>query len=93
MFSQGKLIFIFSSLVFGPFFFGGLEGCEISLVIVESFVVLVDNVGCHFVEEVSVVRDDEDGAGVADEVVGEVCYGWDIQHVAGFYKVNLEVWQ
>ena len=40
-------------------------------VVVQSFRMLMDNVGCHFVEKSSVVRDDEHGAWVCLKIIGQ----------------------
>ena len=55
MFSEGELVFVFAELIFGAFVFCGLEGCEVAFVVVETFVVLVDYVGCYVVEEVTLL--------------------------------------
>ena len=53
MFSEGELVFVLTELVFGAFFFGGLEGCEVAFVVVQTFVMLVDDVCGDLVEEIT----------------------------------------
>ena len=61
----GHLVFILAFGRLAALLFGSVEGVEIgAFIIVEAFRVLVDYVGCYFVQEGSVVGDDEEGAGV-----------------------------
>ena len=65
------LVFVLADGGLAAFFFGGVEGVEVgAFVVVEALGVLVDDVGGDFVEEGSVVGDDEEGAGVGLEVGG-----------------------
>ena len=66
---------------------GALEGLEIrALVVVETLRMLVDNVGGDFVEECSIVGDNEYGAWVGLQIFGEEGDGWHIQHVRRFVQ-------
>lgn len=85
----GHLIFVLALGGFSPFFFGGVELVEVgAFVVVEAFGVLVDYVGCDFIEEGAIVGDDEEGAGVGLEVGGEEGYGGHVQHVGGFWGLS-----
>ena len=67
-------------------FFGGVERVEVgALVVVEALRMLVDNIGGDFIEERTIVRNDEEGTRVGLEVGGEEGYGGYVQHVGGFY--------
>ena len=85
----GHLVFILSFGRLASLLFGCVEGVEVgAFVIVEAFGVLVDYVGCYFVQKGSVMGDDEEGTGVGLEVAGEEGDGGDVQHVGRFCNVS-----
>ena len=89
MSTLGHLVFILAFGRLAALFFGSVEGVEVgAFVIIETLRVLVDYVGCYFIQEGSVVGDDEEGAGVRLEVAGEESDGGDVQHVGRFCKVS-----
>jgi hypothetical protein len=53
MFSKSELVFVFSELIFSSLFFRGLEGCEISFVVIKTFVVLMNDICGYIVEKVA----------------------------------------
>ena len=90
MSTLGHLVFILAFGRLAPLFFGSVKGVEISaFVIVETLRVLVDYVRRYFIQEGSVVGDDEKGAGVRLEVAGEESDGGDVQHVGRFCEVSV----
>ncbi len=85
MSTLGHLVFVLAFGCLAALLFGSVKGVEISaLVIVKAFRVLVNYVGCNFVQKGSVVGDDEEGTGVGLKVAGEESDGGDIQHVGRF---------
>ena len=81
----GHLVFILSFGRLASLLFGCVEGVEVgAFVIVETFGVLVNYVGCYFVQKGSVMGYDEEGTGVGLEVAGEEGDGGDVQHVGRF---------
>ena len=65
----GHLVFVLAFGRLAALFFGGVKGIKVgAFVIIEALGVLVDYVGCHFVQEGSIVGDDEEGAGVGLQV-------------------------
>ena len=79
MSTLGHLVLILAFGRLAAFFFGGVKGVEIgTFVVVKTLGVLVDDVGCYFVQESSVVGDDEEGAGIGLQVVGEESDGGNI---------------
>ena len=81
----GHLVFILTFGRLASLLFSCVEGVEVgAFVIVEAFGVLVDDVGCYFVQKGSVMGDDEKGAGVGLEIAGEEGDGGDVQHVGRF---------
>lgn len=90
MSTLGHLVFILAFGRLAPLFFGSVKGVEISaFVIVETLRVLVDYVRRYFIQEGSVVGDDEKGARVRLEVAGEESDGGDVQHVGRFCEVSV----
>ena len=84
----GHLVLVLSFGGFAALFLCRVEGVEVgAFVVIEAFGVLVDYVCGYFVEEGSVVGDDEEGRGIGLEIGGEECNGWDIQHIGRFYEV------
>ena len=89
MSTLGHLVLILAFGRLAALFFGGVKGIEIgAFVVVKTLGVLVDDVGCYFVQESSVVGDDEEGAGIGLQVVGEESDGGNIQHVGRFCGVS-----
>lgn len=85
MSTLGHLVFIFAFGRLAALFLGSVKGVEIgAFVIVKTLRVLMNYVGCYFIQEGSVVGDDEEGAGVGLEVAGEKSDGGDVQHVGRF---------
>lgn len=85
----GHLVLILTFGRLATLLFGCVEGVEVgAFVIVEAFGVLVDYVGCYFVQKGSVMGDDEEGTGVRLEVAGEEGDGGDVQHVRRFCDVS-----
>ena len=79
MSTLGHLVLILAFGRLAALFFGGVKGVEIgAFVIVKTLGVLVDDVGCYFIQESSVVGDDEEGAGIGLQVVGEESDGGNI---------------
>lgn len=73
------LVFVFFFGYFFLFFFGGIEGFEVGImVVVEMYGVLMNDVGCYFVEEGFVVRYDKNGVGVVLKVVGKEGDRWNV---------------
>lgn len=67
-FAHLLLVLALSSLA--ALFLGSVEGVEVcTFVVVQSLRVLVDDVGCDFVEESSVVGHDQDSTGIACQIV------------------------
>lgn len=86
------LVFILAFGRLAALFFGSVEGVEVSaFIVVEAFRVLVNYVGCYFVQKGSVVGDDEEGAGVGLEIAGEEGDGGDIQHVGRFCELSASI--
>lgn len=82
------LVFVLSFRGLAALFFRGVEGVEVgAFIVVESFGVLVDYICGDFVQEGSVVGDDEESRGVRLEVGGEEGDGGDVQHIGGFYQI------
>lgn len=85
----GHLVFILAFGRLAALFFGGVEGVEVrAFVIVEAFRMLVNYVGCYFVQKGSVMGDDEEGAWVRLEVAGEEGNGGNVQHIGRFYEIS-----
>ena len=85
----GHLVLILAFGRFATLFFGGVKGVEVgALVVIEAFGVLMNYVGCHFVQEGSVVGYDEEGAGIGLQVIREEGDGGDVQHVGRFCEVS-----
>ena len=71
----GHLVLVLALGGFAALFFGGVEGVEVgALVIVETFGVLVDDIRGDFIEEGSVMGDNEEGGGVGLQIGGEEGY-------------------
>ena len=86
------LVFIFALGCLAALFFGSVEGVEVgAFIIVKSFRVLMDYVGCYFIQKGSVVGDDKEGAGIGLEITGEEGDGGDVQHVGRFCKVSASI--
>ena len=79
MSTLGHLVLILAFGRLTAFFFGGVKGVEIgAFVIVKTLGVLMDDVGCYFIQESSVVGDDEEGAGIGLQVVRKESDGGNI---------------
>ena len=88
----GHLVFVLAFGRLATLFFGSVKGVKVgAFVVIEAFRVLVDYVGCHFVQEGSVVGDDEEGAGVGLQVAGQERDGRDVQHVGRFCEVSASI--
>ena len=85
----GHLVFVLAFGRLAALLFGCVEGVEVgAFIIVEAFRMLVDYVGCYFVQKGSVVGNDEEGTGVGLEVAGEEGDGGDVQHIGRFCDVS-----
>ena len=79
------LVFVLPFGGLAALFLCGIEGVKVgAFVVVKALRVLVNNVCGYFIEEGSVVGDDEERRGIGLEVCGKKGDRWDVQHVGRF---------